>query len=425
MRVVPSSRPPQHVSIPAPPGARTGIVLSGGGARGAFQVGVVAGILEVLEGAAIPQAPFNVLCGTSVGAINAAYLASHAGLSHMGIQGLIDAWKSLKLAEHLHVNLRGLFGGGLFSGVSPDDPSDDAPSSQRPVPARALLDSLPLADLVRNQVDFEQLHSNVSRGIVRALVITALEISSGKTTMFIEAEDHVPFPASKDPRRNVRRERIGLHHILASAALPLVFPPRRVHGEAYCDGGVRFNTPIAPAIRAGADRLVVISLLSEDPHGEVSDVPIEVREESYKNPVFLIGKVLNAILLDPTHYDLQVLERFNRMIETMETVLTKDQMAAFQRVVQDERNMTYRKLKTLVFRPSADMGEIALDYARTIKPEGIGARLLHRLARQRAVWQSDLVSFLCFDGGFAEQIIELGRRDAVSRADEILRFFVV
>lgn len=400
-------------------------MLSGGGARGAFQVGVVAGILEVLEGAAIPQAPFNVLCGTSVGAINAAYLASHASVSHMEINGLIEAWKSLKLSEHLRVNLRGLFGGGLFADIPRDDAVDDEPSSQRPIPARALLDSLPLVQLVKNRVDFDRLHQNVSQGIVHALVITALEIGSGRTTMFIEAPDRVAFPQSKDPRRNVRREPIGLQHILASAALPLVFPPRRVHGEAYCDGGVRFNTPIAPAIRAGADRLVVISLLSDEPHPEVSEVPVEVREASYKNPVFLMGKVLNALLLDPTHYDLQVLERFNRMIETMESVLTKDQMAAFQRVVQEERNMTYRKLKTLVFRPTTDMGEIAVEYARSISPEGIGARLLHRLARQRAVWHSDLVSFLCFDGGFAEIIIELGRRDALSRADEILRFFVV
>lgn len=400
-------------------------MLSGGGARGAFQVGVVAGILEVLEGAAIPQAPFNVLCGTSVGAINAAYLASHAGVSHMEIQGLIEAWKSLKLSEHLRVNLRSLFGGGLFTGISQDEAFDDAPSSERPIPARALLDSLPLVQLVKNRVDFDRLHDNVSQGIVHAIVITALEIGSGRTTMFIEAQDRVSFPQSKDPRRNVRRERIGLQHILASAALPLVFPPRRVHGEAYCDGGVRFNTPIAPAIRAGADRLVVISLLSDEPHPEVSEVPVEVREASYKNPVFLMGKVLNALLLDPIHYDLQVLERFNRMIETMESVLTKDQMAAFQRVVREERNMTYRKLKTLVFRPSTDMGEIAVEYARGIRAEGLGARLLHRLARQRAVWHSDLVSFLCFDGGFAEAIIELGRRDALRRADEILRFFVV
>lgn len=422
---MPSSRPHPRSSIPAPPGERTGIVLSGGGARGAFQVGVVAGILEVLEGAAIPQAPFNVLCGTSVGAINAAYLASHAGVSHMEIQGLIEAWKSLKLSEHLRVNLRSLFGGGLFTGISQDEAFDDAPSSERPIPARALLDSLPLVQLVKNRVDFDRLHDNVSQGIVHAIVITALEIGSGRTTMFIEAQDRVSFPQSKDPRRNVRRERIGLQHILASAALPLVFPPRRVHGEAYCDGGVRFNTPIAPAIRAGADRLVVISLLSDEPHPEVSEVPVEVREASYKNPVFLMGKVLNALLLDPIHYDLQVLERFNRMIETMESVLTKDQMAAFQRVVREERNMTYRKLKTLVFRPSTDMGEIAVEYARGIRAEGLGARLLHRLARQRAVWHSDLVSFLCFDGGFAEAIIELGRRDALRRADEILRFFVV
>jgi NTE family protein len=406
-------------SLPAPPGRRTGIVLSGGGARGAYQVGVVAGIVDVLGKAGIGHAPFSVLCGTSVGAINAGYLASHAQDPSLAIDGLIGAWRSLKLSEHLKINLRGLIG----AWSSAKQVQDDGPMSQRAIPSRALLDAVPLTDLVSTQVDFDQLHKNVDDGVVHALVITALEITTGRTTMFIEAPPYVSFPPSNDPRRNVRRERIALHHILASAALPLLFPPRRIHGEAYCDGGVRFNTPIAPAIRAGADRLVVISPLSEDPHGEIQEIPVEVREASYKNPIFLLGKVLNALLLDPTHDDLQVLERFNQMIETMEKVLSPEQLAAFHRVVRRERNMAYRKLDTLVFRPSRDLGEIALEHARGLKPEGLGARMLHRLASQKSVWQSDLISFMCFDGGFAEQIIELGRADAVRRASEIRAFF--
>jgi NTE family protein len=406
-------------SLPAPPGARTGIVLSGGGARGAFQVGVVAGILEVLGKTGMTHAPFSVLCGTSVGAINAAYLASHAEQRDLGIQGLMDAWKSLRLSDHLRINLRGML--GIWSAKNL---GDDQTKSGRPIQARALLDSLPLTDLVKTQVSFERLHRNVDEGIVHALVITALEISTGRTTMFAEASPQVSFPESNDPRRNVRRERIGLEHVLASAALPLVFPPRRIAGEEYCDGGVRFNTPIAPAIRAGADRLVVISLLSEEPHGEQTQIPVEVREASYKNPVFLLGKILNALLLDPTHYDLQVLQRFNHMIEMLDKVLTPDQLDAFHRVVLKERNMAYRKLSTLVFRPSRDIGEIALEYARGIRPEGLGSRLLHRLANQRAVWQSDLISFLCFDGGFAGELIKLGREEALNRASEIREFFL-
>jgi NTE family protein len=303
------------------------------------------------------------------------------------------------------------------------NPRDEPPVSSRPVQARALLDMVPLTDLVKNQVSFAQMHRNIDTGIVRALVLTALEIGTGRTTMFIEAPESVSFPPTNDARRNTRRARIGLEHVLASAALPLLFPPRRIDGEAYCDGGVRFNTPIAPAIRAGADRLVVISLLSESPVGESRDVPTEVREAAYKNPVFLLGKVLNAILLDPTHYDLQVLERFNQMVETLERVLTPAQLAAFHRVVQQDRNMHYRKLRTLVFRPSCDLGEIALEYARQVRPEGIGARLLSRLANQSSAWQSDLVSFLCFDGPFADELVRIGRSDAVARADDVLDFF--
>jgi NTE family protein len=277
---------------------------------------------------------------------------------------------------------------------------------------------------VNTRVDFEQLHHNVETGVVHALVIAALEIGSGRTTMFIEAPPYVHFPDWNDPRRTVRREAIGLQHVLASAALPLVFPPRRINGEAYCDGGVRFNTPIAPAIRAGADRLVVVSLLSDAPQTEIAEIPVEVREASYKNPVFLLGKILNALLLDPMHYDLQVLDRFNKMIDTMENVLTPAQFAEVQRVVREERNMEYRKLSTLIFRPSRDVGEVALEFARHITPSGLGPNLLHRLANQKSVWQSDLVSFLSFDGRFAERLIAMGRNDALLRRDEIEHFFV-
>jgi NTE family protein len=412
------SSPPS--SLPAPPGRRTGIVLSGGGARGAYQVGVVAGILDVLAPCGLGHAPFNILCGTSVGAINAGYLASHAQAPDLAIDGLINAWSSLKLENHLKISLRGLVG----AYATAKNAAGKGPLSQRPVEARALLDSLPLTELVNTEVDFTQLHENVRTGVVHALVIAALEIGSGRTTMFIEASPYVRFPEWSDPRRNVRREPIGLQHILASAALPLVFPPRRIHGEAYCDGGVRFNTPIAPAIRAGADRLVVISLLSESPQPEIADIPIEVREASYKNPVFLLGKILNALLLDPMHYDLQVLDRFNKMIDTMEHVLTPPQLAEFHRVVREERNMEYRKLSTLVFRPSRDVGEIALEFARKIVPQGLGPNLLHRLANQRSVWQSDLVSFLSFDGRFAKRLIAMGRNDAVARREEIENFFL-
>jgi NTE family protein len=393
-------------------------VLSGGGARGAYQVGVIAGILDVLGRCGLEHAPFNVLCGTSVGAINAGYLASHAHIPGLAIEGLIDAWRSLELESHLKISLRGLV--GAYSSAN----STSGTASQRPIEARALLDSLPLTDLVNTSVDFEQLHRNVSSGVVHALIIAALEIASGRTTMFIEAPPYVTFPEWSDPRRNVRREPIGLQHVLASAALPLVFPPRRIHGEAYCDGGVRFNTPIAPAIRAGADRLVVVSLLSDQPQSEIADIPVEVREASYKNPLFLLGKVLNALLLDPVHYDLQVLDRFNKMIDSMERVLEPRQLAEFHRVVRGERNMEYRKLSTLVFRPSRDVGEVALDFARHITPSGLGPNLLHRLANQKSVWQSDLVSFLSFDGKFADRLITMGRNDALMRRDEIEHFFL-
>lgn len=392
---------------------KTGIVLSGGGARGAYEVGIVAGILEVLQHEHARRAPFDILCGTSVGAINAAYLASHAHHPDMDVDGLVERWLSLRLEQHLKLDVRGLmeFPRALFRGASQD-----------PSGAPSLLDPGALSELVRESVDWTGLHDNIAAGTVQALAIAALEISTGRTTIFGETAPGQELVDSHDPRRLVVHTRLDERHVLASAALPFLFPPREIDSEYYCDGGVRFNTPIAPAIRAGADRLVVISLLYEEDTAPES-VRAHSSKGSYANPIFLIGKLLNALLLDPTRYDLQILERLNHVIETMEEVLTPEQLEAFDRAVARGRNMPYRKLRTLVFRPSRDIGEMAHQHKKKVATEGFSSRLLMRVASAGEVWQSDFLSFLLFDGEFARTLIDLGRLDAVSRADEIIAFF--
>jgi len=403
-----------------PPEHSVGIVLSGGGARGAYEAGVVAGIMEVLKPR---RAPFDVLCGTSVGALNATYLASHAHMPDMNAAGLISQWQSLELARHLRLDLRGLLGvQRTFSERKPLKAT--APANMPRYAGRSLLDAGALEAVVQNAVAWSHLHDNVQRGRVRAVIIAALEIATGTTTLFAELAPGVEYRAGRDKRRMPVAEAISPDHVLASAAIPLMFPARRVGTKYYCDGGVRFNTPIASAIRAGARRLVVISLLASRTESTL-DVPLEQRLDAYRSPIFLIGKVLNALLLDPLDYDLQVLTRFNRLLEVLESTLTPDELGRVQAVMEEDRGLGYRSVETLVFRPSRDIGQLARERSKELRSSMFSSWLLARTASLGAIWESDLLSFILFDADFARQLVQLGRDDTVARAAEIRSFFRV
>lgn len=387
----------------------TGIVLSGGGARGAYEAGVVQGIMEVLRPT---SPPFDVLCGTSVGALNAAYLTGHAHVPDMDAAGLVEHWRALEVSTHLRLDMRGLLGWKREFNAS------DGPLP--PKVGRSLLHTEAIDSIVRDGVSWDQLHENIRQGRVRALIVSALHIYSGRTTLFAKLAPGANFANSHDPRRVLRLGPIHADHVLASAAIPLLFPARRVGDEYFCDGGIRFNTPIAPAIRSGAQRLVVVSLLSQE---ATQGVPDAQRVQAYASPVFLIGKVLNALLLDPLRYDLQVLDRFNRLITILESVLPADELETVQRVLREARGLPYRKIDTLVFRPSQDVGKMARERAAKLQSSRFSSWLLARTASLSTLWESDLLSFILFDAEFAEQLIELGRNDALARAAEIDKFF--
>ncbi len=397
----------------------TGIVLSGGGARGAYEAGVVAGIVEVLSRTPREHAPFSIFTGTSVGAINAAYLAAHAERPDMHVEGLLEHWRALELGKHLSLDpLRFLAAGRVRERLARWREGDDERFG------RSLLDPKALEALVEETIPYERLHDNVRAGVVRALVVAALEISTGRTTQFAELAPGATFAASQDPRRLYRPSEIEARHVLASAALPLLFPARRIGRHYYCDGGIRFNTPIAPAIRCGATRLVVISLLYPRASWAEADSPeAEGNVAAYPSPIFLLGKVLDALLLDPVRYDLQVMERLNRLMTALEENLTPEEMTRVDEVLTKSRGAPYRRLETLVFAPSVDIGRMAHDHAERTKPRSVSGLLVRRMADLRDQIEADLLSFILFDGDFADQLATLGRKDALDRADEIEAFF--
>lgn len=404
---------PLATSSLSPPRAVTGVVFSGGGARGAYEAGVLSGILDVLNRAGrLEHAPFHVCCGTSVGAIHAAWLAAQSHRPDFAMKELEGLWSELKLRRFLKVDPIGLIGPSILRARGRKLHAGDTSSV-----GRAALDPTALNDLIRSRVPWSQLRANVDAGRMRALVISALHVQSGRTTLFADLAPGVRFPGAKDARRVAVPTQIEAKHVLASTALPVVFPTREIDGAYYCDGGVRFNTPIAPALRAGANRLLVIPLLA----GELTkSSPTRERSPSL---FFLLGKLLNTLLLDPVNYDLSILERINRLVRTMEAVLDTDQLRAVREVLSQTRGIPYRPVETLVFRPSRDIGSLAREYASQLTPRDGPGWLLARLDRLGSVWDTDLLSFVLFDGDFARGLIDLGRHDVEQRADEVIAFF--
>lgn len=401
-----------------------GIVLSGGGMRGAYEAGVVAGVMEVL-GRRPDQPPlFRVLSGTSVGAINAAYLAANGHLGDHGIGRLLDFWRSLDIERHVKMRLLGLMRWPRrFTQLFSKD-------ERRHLAQSSLLDTNELEELVKEAIDFGRLRENVRGGHIQALLVAALHIVSGQTTVFAEVAPDAEFAPSTTGLRIARVEPITLDHVLASAAIPLLFPARRVGRLFYCDGGLRFNTPIAPAIRAGADPLLVVSVSHATTEVELRERERELAEAEGMDlgPMFLVGKLLNALLLDPVKHDLMVLDRLNELVEVLESSLSPADYAEVQRVLVKTRGVEYRKIHSLVFAPSKDIGRVAGDYIRStlageVQLNPVLDRFLARAAREGMSQEADWASYLLFDGGFANQLIELGRHDARSRADEIGALF--
>jgi NTE family protein len=374
----------------------TALVLSGGGARGAYAVGVLAGLHAILGGL---RSRFDLFTGTSVGAIHAADFAAHAAQEDLGVTQLVRRYEQLRLRTHLHPHL---------------------PRGRRH--DWSLVDPRPFEKIVRNDIPWERLHRNIRDGLVRGLIVSGLRVSDGRTTTFAELAPGAELVMTHDPRRDAVFGPITADHVLASAALPLLFPSRRIGDTYYCDGGLRFNTPMAPAIRTGAQRLVVIALRQGRPSADTGI-------EHYPKPFFLLGKILDALLLDPIEYDLHILDRLNHMLAVMEQTMPEPALEQVRAVLESERGLPYKQIQTLVFRPSTDLGVLAGTYVRSEQParrEGLAARVfIHQVGALGDRVEADFVSFLLFDGGFARLLIDLGRRDAMARADEIRAFFGV
>jgi NTE family protein len=389
---------------------RVAMILSGGGARAAYEVGVLWYIFDDLTRILGAPPRIDILCGTSVGAINACYLAAHLGDPVLGLRRLVELWTELELTRVLGFGLRQvltlprvLMGGGEGSG---------------------LFDVRPMAELVQREISWRAVSRCLRRSALRALTVSCTEVSTGRTVVFMQVAPNLTIPPTAPPRTLFHAARIGPHHALASAAIPLLFPPVSIDDVLYLDGGLRQNTPIAPALRLGATHIFAIGS-SREIKGRV------VREGGHHQPAgapgasFMLGKLLNAFLLDHVDTDIELLTRINNVLVDGTRAYGSGFVTALSEEARRRGAAEYRYVNCMRVRPSEDIGRLANDHLKRgrLRGDPILTKRLFSMLDLGVETEADLASYLLFDGPFCRRLIEMGRSDAQARRDDLLEFF--
>jgi NTE family protein len=395
-------------------------VMSGGGSRGAYEAGIIHYLRTDLAKRLGHHVPIDIITGTSVGAINAAFLAATMHDPDSQAAQLAAAWRALRIEELISLRpldvvraARMLLGG---------DPPAPAPGSFR---YGGLLDTSGLERFVVRAIPWRGIDRSLRARHLRAISVSATHVGTGHTVVFLSSAEPVPREWSRDPFVRHRAARIGPRHVLASAAIPMLFPAVKIGEDYYTDGGLRQNTPMSPAIRLGADRMLLVSL--RHVAAQPRELQIE-RSEAYPKPLFLAGKALNALLLDHTEYDLARMQRINLILEAGEASFGDKFADMMNHALVRLRGAPLRRIQAVHIRPSEDIGALASDFVRSGRMRVYGRvarRLIQRLAAGEARHENDLLSYLLFDGDFASQLIDLGRGDAARKADELAELFDV
>ncbi|MCC6746004.1 MAG: patatin-like phospholipase family protein [Deltaproteobacteria bacterium] len=400
---------------------RVGLVLAGGAARGAYEVGVVQYILESVAKELGREVPLDVLCGTSVGAINACALAAYAQEpGRVRAARLVKYWTEIRIPDVVRIDLREVL--ALVRGLVGRLRGPVNEAGRR----GGIFDPAGLERIIYNAIRFEDIDRNLDAGHLHGLSVSTTHVATGRTVVFLQRRDGAVPAWSQDQTIVPRAARIRATHALASAAIPMLFPPVKIAGEYYVDGGLRQNVPLSPARRLGADRLVVVNprylspsgLLAPDAAAPIAGVP---------GPLFLLGKALNALLLDRLDNDIDRLARINAILEAGSRRFGAAFMGAINEELGHAPGRGLRSLEVVLVRSSEDIGKLAGDFVRSPhfrqRAPGMLGRVMRRLAEDAATDEADLLSYMLFDGEFAGQLVEIGRSDARARHDELCAFF--
>ena len=370
------------------------LVLSGGGARGAYQVGV----LRILA-REFPEAVPDILTGVSAGGINAAFLASRQEPYQQKVDELAEMWSHLRIDEVFRVDTHNLawralrWGGRLVSGGKSPLP-----------PAKSMVDTKPLREVLERELHAGEgpltgINESLRDGWLRAFALTASSYTTGQSVTWVQTREDCAMPAWERPLRKSSMCALRIDHVMASAALPFFFPAIEVDGAWYGDGGIRLTQPLSPAIHLGATRIIAVTTRYAKSREE-ADRPSIV---GYPPPAQVAGSLFNAIFLDQLDSDAMQLRQINALIEAH----------------PEDKRLGLRPIELLVLRPSEDLGRLANAYEADL-PKAF--RFFTRGLGTRETRSNDMLSLVMFQTDYVKRLIELGESDALAKRAEIEAF---
>jgi NTE family protein len=378
-----------HLTAPSPPArGDLALVLSGGGARGAYQAGVLRGLAKLL-----PDLSFPIITGVSAGAINATFLAAHPGTFAEATEELCRVWYHLQAEDIFRIDTVSLarhftrWAARLASGGVNLVPE-----------VRGLVDTRPLYATIQRSsttVDGELIgiERNLERGTLKALALTALNYSTEQTVTWVQTRG---VRSWSQPRHRSLAARMRVEHVMASAALPLFFPAVRLGDDWYGDGGIRLSTPLVPSLRLGATRILAIS-----PHHEPTQEEADRRKnDGYPSPAQILSQLMDAIFLDILDEDVRRLESINRVLAKIP--------------LEDRGELRHVEIRTI--RPSEALGRIARAYEPRLPAS---FRYLTRSLGTKETDSSAFLSFLMFQPDYLQRVLEMGEADAEARLEDV------
>jgi len=369
------------------------LVLSGGGARAAYQVGVLRALAHEC-----PQAVPDILTGVSAGGINAAFLATRQTSFDDKVEQLAQMWSGLRIDDVFRVDLRDLasrslrWGGRLMSG------------GQSPLPAKSFVDTVPLREMLARELQADGgllrgIPASLAHGWLRSFAITASSYTTGQSITWVQTREDDLIPTWERPQRRSELCAIRVDHVMASAALPFFFPAIEVDGSWYGDGGIRLTAPLSPAIHLGAKKILAVSTRYASTSTEADRPQIA----GYPPPAQVAGVLFNAIFLDQLDGDALQLRQLNQLIDGQ----------------PEEQRNGLRHIDLFVVRPSQDLGRLANEYEADL-PRAF--RFLTRGLGTRETRSNDMLSLVMFQPDYVQRLIAMGEADARARLPELKTF---